>query len=570
MMRIFNGIKTAGIWITLVIIGIIAFINVFFTLCYVSPYSIRNQYFDFEAALIGIIIAIAILYCLYKLKDKILSCKLKTLIIISMMITLIIGISWVIMSQYTSASDSYRILINALSIPNDWRKVNYLQKFPYQSGVLLYMLLYAYPLHNISTQTIYLIMEYVNIIPVCLTTLMLILLTRELFNEKTAKITAVLTSLFITIPLTVVQVYGNILSLPLTIACILLIVKTANIIKNNHKIKRKTMKTIIINMSVLIMLSFIIGALKLNNVIIGIAMTLGIMIFTVELIAEHHKTKTIIGRTGKIAISVFFIAGILIIPMMMTGEHASIKTVEILRDYPFDENKQQPATVFIGMGMGDESDHGPGFYFYELGNETVNVQKAEKKSRIIIHNRLNQLKEDPTSFIMFFANKIAYTWSEPTYSYATRPAKTLYDIRNNEQNDNSKGQLDDTNWKPVVLNETFGQKIVDSEQLMIILRTFTDGICIIIAIFALIGAYMNRKNIIINMIPAIAIAGGFLFHIFWETQPEYAYTYFLLLIPYAAYGMNNNAIILEKLKRIRQTGGIHKKDSTENETLKNS
>ena len=43
----------------------------------------------------------------------------------------------------------------------------------------------------------------------------------------------------------------------------------------------------------------------------------------------------------------------------------------------------------------------------------------------------------------------------------------------------------------------------------------------------------KRKNIFI-WFPGTVFIGGFLFHMIWEGKGQYAFTYFLLLIPYAA------------------------------------
>ena len=49
---------------------------------------------------------------------------------------------------------------------------------------------------------------------------------------------------------------------------------------------------------------------------------------------------------------------------------------------------------------------------------------------------------------------------------------------------------------------------------------------------------LNWKNININsLILGIVFVGGFIFHMFWEAKCQYTITYFWLLIPYAAQGL---------------------------------
>ena len=57
---------------------------------------------------------------------------------------------------------------------------------------------------------------------------------------------------------------------------------------------------------------------------------------------------------------------------------------------------------------------------------------------------------------------------------------------------------------------------------------------------SLIYVFMNRKNRNIYVwLPATAFIGGFLFHMLWEAKGQYTFTYFILLIPYAAIALKN-------------------------------
>ena len=238
-MKIINIVKNIGIWISLSILIIISSVNIMFTMRY-HQYTIVYPYFSTIYSISSIIMSMIIIYSCYKLHvvNMIMSLRLKTLTLISIIITSIISSSWITMSHYIPNNDSYNVLLGARFIGTDDFIIEYFNKYPHNSGMLLYMLIFVKPLQShMKIADIYLMMEYVNIIPVCLTTLMLILLTREFFNERTAKITAVLTSLFITIPLTVVQVYGNILSLPLMLLLIYTSIRTIKAIRCDNGLK---------------------------------------------------------------------------------------------------------------------------------------------------------------------------------------------------------------------------------------------------------------------------------------------------------------------------------------------
>lgn len=49
----------------------------------------------------------------------------------------------------------------------------------------------------------------------------------------------------------------------------------------------------------------------------------------------------------------------------------------------------------------------------------------------------------------------------------------------------------------------------------------------------------------------IAVLGGFLFHMVWEANSRYIFPYFLLLLPYAALGLEMIPALFSKSKKDR-------------------
>ena len=50
----------------------------------------------------------------------------------------------------------------------------------------------------------------------------------------------------------------------------------------------------------------------------------------------------------------------------------------------------------------------------------------------------------------------------------------------------------------------------------------------------------------------IAVLGGFLFHMVWEANSRYILPYFLLMLPYAAWGLGTAAEQAIKITRRKQ------------------
>lgn len=494
--------------LSFIILIIIAFLNVFLTMCYTGSFTVRNPYFDMTVAIIGIIIAIAIMYALNRMTGFISRMKLKHAIMISIAFTVIIAFTWLTLSGFRDRNDGENMMkIGFDIIRNDYHDENYiyLQRYPYQSGVILIMLPFIMLFQNMKLNGVYLMMSYANIILMIITMLNLIFIAKRLNGEKTAKWTALILMMFIPLPLSMIEVYGNIMSLPLITGMILLAIG----INDN-----KPFKPFIMRILGILILAIIAGFIKPNNMIIGIGMTISFILYT----CIHHVQlkKTII----------LIITGILIIPCMMAGKTIAVNSMAMISGVRFEQSEAQPMRNFIAMGLNDNSDHGKGFYDHDAGYAWTDAKTINRNANEILSRQINKLATNPLYAINFFSVKIAQTWAEPTFSYQVRVGNSIFlNVVINKQLQ-GKMQL------------TAGEKIVTSSAFMVSTRTIADAACIIISIMALIGLPVaKRKHDIMAALPALCILGGFIFHVFWETQPEYAYTYFLLLIPYAGIGL---------------------------------
>ena len=517
--RIGQFINNIGAWFSIIAITIIALLNIIFTVCYSTPYSFAFTSNNYIIAIMGTSIGIILLPMIQKNNAIIERIGFKRLIIIGFMFSFIMSMIWLIMSGYQPEDDSTSILRFDWSIidnNDDWRTtyLKYMERYPYQSGVGLIMYPFALLSHAIGRDIwfAYGIMMTLNTLWTATIIPLIGLITKELKNDKAGCAAILLSMGFIVIPMSVIQVYGNTLSVPLILLALLTAIRL---------IKSFNLRNAIIIMLVAIILGFI----KPNNMIIGIAIT--IILIVCSMIRMNWKHA---------------ITGIIIIPFMMIGAALAPALLQGITGVDYNENMKAPARNFIIMGLNDDAAGGYGFFKWNIGSTRYTLDESNRNADNTWREQSTKFKQ-PSYLIDFFRVKTMETWAEPTFSYVTRPAESYYYSeyvkQNNIDNDDKDGIVE--NAKEPVLHETIGQKIIDSNVFMIITRSWLDGLCILISSFAIIGIMRNRHDAY-GILLGVCILGGFLFHVIWETKPEYAYTYFILLIPYAAMIINDFSI----------------------------
>ena len=517
--RIGQFINNIGAWFSIIAITIIALLNIIFTVCYSTPYSFAFTSNNYIIAIMGTSIGIILLPMIQKINAIIERIGFKRLIIIGFMFSFIMSMIWLIMSGYQPEDDSTSILRFDWSIidnNDDWRTtyLKYMERYPYQSGVGLIMYPFALLSHAIGRDIwfAYGIMMTLNTLWTATIIPLIGLITKELKNDKAGCAAILLSMGFIVIPMSVIQVYGNTLSVPLILLALLTAIRL---------IKSFNLRNAIIIMLVAIILGFI----KPNNMIIGIAIT--IILIVCSMIRMNWKHA---------------ITGIIIIPFMMIGAALAPALLQGITGVDYNENMKAPARNFMIMGLNDDAAGGYGFFKWNIGSTRYTLDESNRNADNTWRKQSTKFKQ-PSYLIDFFRVKTMETWTEPTFSYVTRPAESYYYSeyvkQNNIDNDDKDGIVE--NAKEPVLHETIGQKIIDSNVFMIITRSWLDGLCILISSFAIIGIMRNRHDAY-GILLGVCILGGFLFHVIWETKPEYAYTYFILLIPYAAMIINDFSI----------------------------
>ena len=151
-------------------------------------------------------------------------------------------------------------------------------------------------------------------------------------------------------------------------------------------------------------------------------------------------------------------------------------------------------------------------------------EMAIAKARADIGERLSYFSSHPRYTLSFFTKKILSQWNEPSY-------ESLWVSK-------VKGHL-----SPV---PNFATNLYDSNYLLRYLKVFQLLIFVGFLFAALKG--VGRRDCLFTLIPLI-ILGGFSYHLIFEAKSQYILIYFIMLIPYAAYGLD---VITQKARRFQK------------------
>lgn len=190
---------------------------------------------------------------------------------------------------------------------------------------------------------------------------------------------------------------------------------------------------------------------------------------------------------------------------------------EKLSGHKFDQGTSSLA--YIAMGL-QESPRAPGWYnryvidSYEANDCNTGKQAEEAKMEII--NRITYFANNKSKAGVFFLQKLASQWADPTFQsfwivqssqWPIKQSNLIYDFRSEEGEANSIPVL---NLLQIVC--IFGGILY----------------CVL---------FRKKMNLSELILPLIFI-GGFIFHTFWEAKGQYTLSYFVLLFPYMIEGYN--------------------------------
>ncbi len=179
-----------------------------------------------------------------------------------------------------------------------------------------------------------------------------------------------------------------------------------------------------------------------------------------------------------------------------------------------------PMVLWLAMGLQD-NENGPGtFNNYQtdtLSSVGYDNAAASEIARENIRENLEHFASNPSYALWFFKTKLQRQWTEPTF-------ETL----------KSTHSFDEEKPVPAWIEQIYSGNRHDS------LVRFADRYQTIVYLgflCALPALWKRRRESAAGYIPLIAIVGGFLFSIVWESQCRYVLPYYLFMLAYVPEGI---------------------------------
>lgn len=480
------------------------------------------------------IVAVPLLFIAYHVFMKT-SVKMRYIIAVSF--SLIIGGLWSLYICTITPSDDQLVVSRAASTIAENKTFSgyigsrtqlYMEQYPYQSGFTLYLIL----LSKIFGSYPFMQARVINVIMMSIVVLLMGRITWELFNSRKAEAASLmLSSLFMPISMASYKVYGNVLVMPFLMATVLVAIR---VIKNNG---RSTIRDMIL----LGLLSMMCMAIKPNSMIVIIA-----IIASLVLHAMNRRKLIPILATAVMLVAV------------MIGNAVPPAIYGAMTGFDMHDNKVH-YNSWIAIGILE--DHGMyGFYdgrFFPYTKK--DVAEKDKKADKAISQRLREFTSNPMSAAKFYWMKTAETWGDPSFGILSDNYLQVKAWKKSKSE--VKKAFHNLNGTQDGIPKWNEQQLWFYSNAIMPTQTYADGMQIVIMVMVVFGMIITKRRMKYNimgaegMMTGLAFLGGFVFHVIWETQPEYALPYFIMLIPYAGLAMSSADNIIRRI--------LHRHDRTQ-------
>jgi hypothetical protein len=229
--------------------------------------------------------------------------------------------------------------------------------------------------------------------------------------------------------------------------------------------------------------------------------------------------------------------------------------------YNFDDKNSKPTASYIAMGMINydnyikiHSDANPtakypakalpgywnGYWAaiseHKCGNSVSLSDWRECVSKESLEDIKSQIKRNlksPQNAAIFYAKKFSDTWNTPDFHAGSYTSAGETNVKKENMPQLTRSLLGISSDGKIRIEN-------DSPFLFeFLIKGVSNTYNFFIYAMSLFGVFMLRKKITaVQMLPAVIFMGGFFFHwLLWETNAKYVLVYFMLLIPYAAFGV---------------------------------
>lgn len=181
-----------------------------------------------------------------------------------------------------------------------------------------------------------------------------------------------------------------------------------------------------------------------------------------------------------------------------------------------------PALCYIVMGLNDDNSYAGWYNIYELGcfaTSDYDVDAANARALTDLKMYIGIYRADPSYMADFFTRKINSQWNAPMYQGIV--------MNNNVVREQSA----------LISNIYAGGRAAK------LLEKYAKVYQLVVYGSILFLLFQKRKEwqAIEKYVLLIAVFGGFLFSLIWETKTRYVFPYLLMELPYAALGIEEMA-----------------------------
>lgn len=383
--------------------------------------------------------------------------------------------------------------------------------YPFQYGFVRYVKL----IFTFWGTDNYYVLQILNVLYLWLIIFFVVRNTRFLFGREQYHIGVIL-MLFFPLSLYVTYIYGNLLSLALSLA-------------SAYYLLRLLTKE---------------GCLWFDFLLVVVLNTLAILAKNNALIFTIAEICIILLFSVKQAEKKFFLCNALLITAILATYAISMTAVNrSLAKYTGVDKVGTPKIAWIAMGLqtGKFAEGWNNFYNRDVyWDNDCDIETAAAVSRASIKESIDNFLKNPNYCVKFFYKKICSEWMNPSFDVFNEIQRITV------QNPNTKIHYSvPARW----LLEKSPGKSLDATHFILneYLRIYE------LAVYA--GAFIYliiRRLQVTDCLFIVVFIGGFIFHIFWEAACQYMLPYFVMLIPYGIVGLEDfrNIIMDNVMKKI--------------------
>ena len=222
-------------------------------------------------------------------------------------------------------------------------------------------------------------------------------------------------------------------------------------------------------------------------------------------------------------------------PVKAYADHVFETRIEV------EPNDGFPMTGWILMGIQSEYGvNGPGSYDsstdFIFADHDYNTAETAADINQQIKETLREYLLGKRS-LTFFRDKTIIQWCDPWFSSATM---TFFPAEIEESD------------QTFLYDFLISDGILTQEE--ILFSYFIPFVSLSVAIAAFLLFHDRKKAGLALTLPAMYFIGGFIFQFFWESKSRYCLPYFLILIPFAAFGAAESAALLHRMKSFIRKG----------------